>query len=154
MKRVNETDVSTDADFQRFYNGFYRIRQRPANFYKAYYAYLERNKYNSQLTFEDILIHFYHENGTLQASFSSKLLATVRPDMPIWDRFVLQNLELRAPYSYKKDRIKKTLSLYQQICIWYRSDQAYAKLNEFNDYFPGVNILDVKKIDFILWAVC
>ncbi len=152
MKWIHETDVSTDVDFQRFYNGFYRIRQRPASFYKTFYAYLEKNKYNGQLSFEDVLIHFYHETGTIQASFSSKLLATVRPDMPIWDKFVLQNLGLRPPYSYQKDRIEKTLALYQKICNWYQSGQAHEKLQEFNDHFPGVNISDVKKIDFILWS--
>ena len=32
MKRVHETDVSVDADFQRVFNGFYRMRQRPESF--------------------------------------------------------------------------------------------------------------------------
>ena len=45
MKRVQEVDVSADADFQRFFNGFYRIRQRPASFYKAYYAFKEQHKH-------------------------------------------------------------------------------------------------------------
>ena len=82
MKRVQEVDVSADADFQRFFNGFYRIRQRPASFYKAYYAFMEQHKHDPALTFEDVLTHLYRETGTMQASFSSKLLATVNPDMP------------------------------------------------------------------------
>ena len=32
MKRVHEGDVSADAEVQKFFNGFYRMRQRPANF--------------------------------------------------------------------------------------------------------------------------
>ena len=51
MKRVHEVDVSTDAEFQRFFNGFYRMRQRPASFYASYYSYLEQNKKNKSLIF-------------------------------------------------------------------------------------------------------
>ena len=152
MKRIREVDVSTDAEFQKFYNGFYRMRQRPATFYASYYAYLEQHKHNRDLTFEDVVTYLYQETGSIHASFSSKLLATVNPDMPIWDKFVLQNLGLRAPYYYEEDRIQKTVQLYQRICDWYESSEATEKLNEFNRLFPGVEISNVKKIDFILWA--
>ena len=152
MKRVHEVDVSTDTEFQRFFNGFYRMRQRPASFYASYYSYLEHNKHNRELTFEEIVAYLYQETGSIHASFSSKLLATVNPDMPIWDKFVLQNLGLRTPYHYEKNRLQKTVQLYQRICDWYKSSEATEKLNAFNRLFPNVDISDVKKIDFILWA--
>lgn len=152
MKRVQEVDVSADADFQRFFNGFYRIRQRPASFYKAYYAFMEQHKHDPALTFEDVLTHLYGETGTMQASFSSKLLATVNPDMPLWDKYVLQSLGLRPPYSYEKDRLSKIVRLYQHIIQWYRTDEAVEKLHFFNEQFPDAELSDVKKVDFILWA--
>ena len=152
MKRVHETDVSSDADFQKAFNGFYRMRQRPASFYTSYYTYLEKNKNNQDLSFEDIVTYLYQETGSIHASFSSKLLATVNPDMPIWDKFVLQNLGLRTPYSYEKDRLQKTIQMYQKICDWYKTGEAIKKLAVFNQQFPGTNITDVKKIDFILWS--
>lgn len=40
---VRETDVSSDADFQRFYNHFYRVR-RNAEWQSSYYAIMEREK--------------------------------------------------------------------------------------------------------------
>ena len=152
MRRVHDADVSADAEFQKFYNGFYRMRQRSADFYKTYYAFLERNKNNLDLTFEEILSYLYEETDSIHASFSSKLLATINPNMPIWDKFVLQNLGLRTPYYYEKDRISKTVLLYQRICDWYESEEAKEKLHVFNELFPNVDISDVKKIDFILWA--
>jgi hypothetical protein len=152
MKQVHKVDVSTDTAFQKVFNGFYRMRQRPADFYKCYYTYLEANKTNHEITFEDILTHLYQVTGSIHASFSSKLLATINPNKPIWDRFVLQNLGLRVPYYYEKDRLQKTIRLYQQICDWYRSEEALRKLQQFNELFPNVNISDVKKIDFVLWA--
>lgn len=152
MAQVYAIDVSADSEFQKFYNGFYRMRQRPASFYKSFYTFMERNKYNPALTFADVVTYLYHETGSIHASFSSKLLATINPNMPIWDRFVLQNLGLRTPYSYEKDRLQKTIMLYQKICEWYRSEDAINKLRIFNYYFPNTYISDVKKIDFILWA--
>ena len=98
------------------------------------------------------MTYLYQETGSIHASFSSKLLATVNPNMPIWDKFVLQNLGLRTPYSYEKGRLQKTIQLYQKICDWYKTDEAIKKLAVFNQQFPGTNITDVKKIDFILWA--
>ena len=152
MKRVHEVDVSANIEFQKFFNGFYRVRQRPSSFYKSYYAYLEKNKNNQELSFEDIVAHLYRETGAIHASFSSKLLATVNPDMPIWDKYVLQNLGLRIPYYYEKDRLQKTVQLYQQICDWYQSKEAGEKLQLFNERFPDTYISDVKKIDFVLWS--
>ena len=152
MKRVHETDVSSDVEFQRTFNGFYRMRQRPTSSYASYYTYLEKNKNNQDLSFEDTVTYLYQETGSIHASFSSKLLATVNPNMPIWDKFVLQNLGLRTPYSYEKDRLQKTIQLDQKICDWYKTDEAIKKLAGFNQQFPGVNITDVKKIDFILWS--
>ena len=49
MRRVHEADVSADAEFQKSYNGFYRMRQRTADFYQTYYAFLEQNKGNPDL---------------------------------------------------------------------------------------------------------
>ena len=83
MQWVLETDVSRDMDFQRFYNGFYRMRQRNSAFYTSYYQFFEENKHNQQLTFEDILHYLYGQTGQIHASFSSKMLATIRPEMPI-----------------------------------------------------------------------
>ena len=62
------------------------------------------------------------------------------------------NMGLRTPYYYEKDRLQKTVLLYQRICDWYGSEQAKEKLRIFNEWFPNVDISDVKKIDFILWA--
>jgi hypothetical protein len=152
MERVQTVDVSADAEFQKSFNGFYRMRQRPASFYKSYYTYLEKNKSNPALLFENIVTHLYQETGSIHASFSSKLLATVNPGMPIWDKFVLKNLGLKIPYYYEKDRLQKTIQLYQRICDWYQSAEAKEKLQLFNEHFPNVDISDVKKIDFILWA--
>ncbi len=152
MRWIHKTDVSADKEFQRLFNGYYRMRQRPASFYSCYYRFLEDNKNNPDLSFEDVLKYLYRETGSIQASFSSKLLATVRPEMPVWDKFVLQNLGLRAPYPYEQNRLEKTAAIYQRICDWYTTEEAAKQLAAFNEKFPEANLTDTKKIDFILWG--
>lgn len=152
MLRVKETDVSSDRAFQQLYNGFYRLRQRPAEFYTCYYEYMEQQKYNQALTFEEVLRHMYNQTGEIHASFSSKLLATINPNMPIWDKFVMKNLGLRTPYMYEKNRLEKTVAVYESICQWYKTEEAACYLAEFNAHFPNVDMSDVKKIDWILWG--
>ena len=53
MKLVRKTDVSADPDFQRAFNGFYRVR-RNAEWRKAYYDLFESVK-DSEPTFEFII---------------------------------------------------------------------------------------------------
>lgn len=45
QRTVRETDVSSDADFRRFYNRFYRVR-RNAEWQSSNYAIMEREKAN------------------------------------------------------------------------------------------------------------
>ena len=151
MEHHHAVDVSTDRDFQKAYNGFYRLRQRSADFYACYYGYLEQQKNNAALTFEDVLTYLYENTGRVEASFSSKLLATIRPELPIWDTFVLKNLGLRAPYYKCKDRLKRVAALYDQICQWYQTEDAADCVAEFDRQYPNTNITETKKADFILW---
>ena len=75
IENVRKVDVSADLDFQRTYNGFYRIR-RNAEWRAAYYGLFEEIK-NSNPTFEQIIRTLYRDTGNIEASFSSKMLATV-----------------------------------------------------------------------------
>ena len=151
MDRLHTVNVAQDPDFQRLFNGYYRMRQRTPAFYQAFYGYLEQQKYNQRLTFHEVLSHLYEATGILTPSFSSKLLATVRPEMPVWDQFVLKNLGLKAPYYYDKNRVAKTESLYDAICEWYHTSEAQEHLDFFNSNFTDISITDTKKIDLILW---
>ena len=156
MKSFRSCDVLNSIDFQKMYNGFYRIRQRSPEFYKCYYDYMEQHK-NDSLTFKDIITHFYYSLNRIESSFSSKLLATVEPDMPIWDSIVLKNLGLKSPPYYKNDRLQSNIELYSHIVNWYteylKTQNAKDVLNVFDDIYPKVKLSNVKKIDFALWSI-
>ena len=107
------------------------------------------------LSFEVVINHFYNRFQSVEASFSSKLVATINPNFPVWDEHVLRNLGLRAPVYGTKNRVEKTISLYDDIVRWYvdflSTDDAKKLINLFDNRYKETNITDTKKIDFILW---
>ena len=70
MEMVRKTDVSSDPDFQRTFNGFYRVR-RNVEWRKVYYDLFESVK-GSNPSFEYIIRTMYEATGNIEASFSSK----------------------------------------------------------------------------------
>lgn len=154
---LNKTNVSTDKQFQKAYNGFFRVRQRPEDFYKEYYKFMELHKNDINLTFKEVLEHFCKLFNRIEASFSSKLLSIINPNMPVWDEFVLKNLNLRKPLYYEKNRIQKTIILYSKIINWYndfiKTEEANQWIELFNSKYPNAKITNVKKIDLILWQI-
>jgi hypothetical protein len=157
MDRLHIVDVSRDDCFQRVYNNFYRVRQRPKEFYKAYYTFLQKNKDNKSLAFGETLRHFYKKTERIEASFSSKLLATVNPEMPIWDSYVLGNIGLKRPPYVRKGQLEKSVGLYNELIDWYRdylkSPNGKDMLALFDKTYPKTGISKTKKVDFVLWQM-
>ena len=156
MEMVRNADVSLDSDFQRNYNAFYRVR-RNAEWRKVYYSLFETLK-DSTPSFELILMTMYKATGNIEASFSSKMLATINPDKPIWDCYVMLNLCLDMQGRTKEDQLKCAVDLYDQMVSWYddflQTENGRECITEFNRILPGyVWISDVKKIDFFLWSI-
>ena len=157
LEKVHKVDVSSDEVFQRTFNGFYMVRRNKA-WRKAFYDLFERVKLSNDVSFAYILEELYRLTGNLEASFSSKLLATLKPEMPIWDRYVVQNLNLKLPLNSAPKRIQKTKEMYGEIVAWYKdfllTDNARRCIYEFDKLLPDYSWLsDVKKIDFYLWSI-
>lgn len=156
MELLHKTDVSKNKEFQKLYNHFYRMRQRKPEFYHIYFDFMEKNKSNAtSLTFKDVFFYIQKETNRCEASFSSKLLATLNPDKPVWDMFVLENLGAKKIHASAKNREQKIIEAYQQICQWYHDflgcEEASLIIQIFDELFPSVNITDIKKIDLFLW---
>ena len=146
-------------EFQRKYKGFYRVR-RNDDWCQSYFSYMERNKGN-RFTFEDVLTHMFEATGRIEASFSSKLLATIHPDKPIWDSYVMSQLNLAQPAKGQKNKqkqLKQTISKYYQLTEWYEryieTPNAKNVVKAFDETFPNATqITDIKKIDCALWSM-
>ena len=88
INSLHQVNVAEDREYQRRYNGYYKIRQRSVTFYKDYYNYLETKK-KSGTTFEDTLSYLHNTCGSYESSFSSKLVAMIDPTKPVWDQHVI-----------------------------------------------------------------
>ncbi len=157
IKAVWNTDVSMDVDFQRTFNGYYKVR-RNAEWWEKYYKLFESVKGDRQVTFEFIIDELYRQTGNIEASFASKMLATVRSEMPIWDKYVVENLGLSLPKQSDPQRLHKTKDLYGSICRWYedflKTGNSHECLCMFDRLLPDYTwISPVKKIDFYLWSI-
>jgi hypothetical protein len=156
MNALNAVDVSNDRDFQKLFNGFYKMRQRKEDYYKAYFKYLEENK-NSPVKYADVLMHFYTKFNRVEASFASKLVATIDSSKPIIDKYVLKNLDMKLPYAYDSFRISKIIAIYStvemkmlELC---QSPVGQETIALFDLKFPQNTISSMKKLDFVLWKI-
>lgn len=156
MRTFHTTNVKEDTKFRTLFNGFYRIMKKKPEFYNLFYSYLEQHK-SKELKYEDVLQYFYKEFGRIEKSFSSKLLATVNPNMPVWDTIVLSRLGMIAPAAKVPNRFERTVEMYYDIVEWYKiyltTDNAKEAIQIFDDVFPCNSVTNIKKIDLVLWSI-
>ena len=155
MEHVMKTDVSADEDFQRIFNGFYIVR-RNEEWRNVYYSYFEKVK-NRKPTFEDIIIYLYEKTGNVEPSFSSKMLATIIPEKPIWDRYVVQNLNIKLSGLSQEEKLKSAIEKYSEMERWYEdflnSEDGHNCVEEFERFLPDYKwISNIKKVDALLWS--
>ena len=155
MTHVMETDVSADEDFQRIFNGFYIVR-RNEQWRNVYYSYFEEVK-KKEPSFEAIITYLYEHTGNVEPSFSSKMLATIMPEKPIWDRYVVQNLSIQLVGTSQEEKLKSAIAKYAEMEQWYEeflnSEDGRNCVAEFDKFLPDYKwISDIKKIDALLWS--
>lgn len=156
IHRLKSVDVSVDTEYQKEFNRFFRVR-RNSNWRKIFYDELERLKF-SGAEFKSVLNYLYEKTGFVEASFSSKLVATIDPTKPILDSRVLAYLGLRICGSTPELRLSSAVEAYDRIVEWYREylsrTEAVENIKLFDSLFPDYTwISDVKKIDFLLWSL-
>ena len=113
IKTFSLVNVTADKEFQRKFNGFYRVR-RNTEWQNAFYDIMERGK-KEDWTFESVLRELYDKTGRVEASFASKLIHTLNKDMPIWDQFVLQNLNFKMPICKGEKKIQAAVVVWSGV---------------------------------------
>ena len=145
------------------YNGFYKVRQRSSEWYDKYFLAMEQQSVKNR-SFEELL-HIMHEEGRqmIEVSFVSKLMATVNPQLPIWDKYVLINLGKVAEWKRLQTadvekRIEEAAKIYAYIESWYKAfiedDNGKLCIAKFDEALPMYKdkLTDIKKIDYLLWS--
>jgi len=169
--KLIDNDVSTENEFQDIFNGFFRLNLRRSKnftfneFSTEYYAFMEHHKKDQELSFKKILTHFYKRFNTIEASFSSKLMAIIDHEKPIWDTHIINKLNLKKPKYSKKERLNKPVDellkpfedLYSEISecykVFLKTYEANRWIKLFDEQYPNNGITSIKKIDFILWQI-
>ena len=156
QRAVRETDVSSDAGFQRLYNRFYRVR-RNAGWQAAYYEIMQREKAVQDHSFGDLLREMHARTGNVEASFTSKMIATLDPNRPIWDSLVLERLGFRLKGTTAQAKLENAVGVYEGIVGWYAgylsTGDAERNIALFDEVLPDYAWLTpVKKVDFLLWS--
>ena len=159
--RFHNVNVSENRQFQEDYTGFFGMHWKSEEFRAAYFRFMEERKHDMGLTFDSVLNHLHGIEGSVEASFASKLLAMVKPDMPVLDSHVRENLGIEKPAwcANPQTRIEHGIAIYQAIREWYKnhfkSGEAAEWLKLFDEHYPDAKgkISDVKKIDLILWQI-
>ena len=165
-QELHNTDVSTDMEYQKNYNSYYRVR-RDRNWLKAYYDFMESHKNDQDISFEKILreissVPHNAKNGTIksiEASFASKMLATINPNYPIWDSQVIRALDISIdPTLIWEDKIMAYVEDYtkltREIDDFIKTTEGQMCIKQFDATFPNLTYLNsFKKIDYYLWNI-
>lgn len=143
-------------EFQREYDAFYRVRRDEA-WRREYFRLMDLYARRGNVSFGEILFRLHQATGQVEASFASKMMATLNENMPIWDAKVLGALHLRLAGKGADERLSNAVVLYDRICAWYReflgTDEAKEMLRRFDEGFPEFQSMSpTKKVDFLLWA--
>ncbi|QKZ14234.1 hypothetical protein [Spirosoma sp. KUDC1026] len=157
QKRLNDLagkPLKDDADFRKSFNGFYRIRQKPAAWYDTFYELLDESR-NQSVDFSTILRSLHIATDRYEASFASKLLATLNPQMPVIDSIVLKNLNAKLPYQSDPNRFNNICSLHEEINRCYKeylqSENGRYLVKQFQKTYPNVDVTEIKMLDLVLW---
>ncbi|MFD2937859.1 hypothetical protein [Spirosoma flavum] len=154
FKELEDKPLSSNIEFRRRFNGFYRIRQKPAQWYNTFYELLDESRGKS-VDFSIILYSLHKATNRYEASFASKLMATLNPQMPVIDSIVLKNLNTRLPYYSDPNRFDNICSLYTEISRCYteylQSEQGRYLVTQFRKVYPSSAITEVKMLDLVLW---
>jgi hypothetical protein len=130
-----------------------RVR-RDSRWRLEYFKLMEASKLNGT-DFPEALREINRRCGRVEASFASKLVATLDPSKPVIDRFVLEYFKMRLPRWGSQNREQKTIDLYVELCDSYRDFINGPTGNHIRELFdlryPHLELSELKKVDLVLW---
>ena len=158
QRSLRACDVATSPEYRSAFIGYYRMGLKSRTWYDLFFSILGREKSGDTVSFGAVLEEILRKTGRLEASFSSKLVATIDANLPVWDRYVLHNLGLKAPSPSHdtEHRLHSCIELYSSIQSWssraIQPDGFGEWRSRFDCRFPQFrHFTDIKKLDLLLW---
>lgn len=156
MEMRDKVNLCESPAFKTLYNGFYRVLFRDKEWYGFYYRLMQEKK-GQAVSFEDIFTAILKKTGRFEASFSAKLLHTLRPEFPAWDMWIGKNTGIKIPAYNLIKRKDKIIERYGLLVTWFndykKSENGKTMLRLFDGCFPKSGITSTKKIDLVLWQI-
>jgi hypothetical protein len=150
-----DTTGFKDPILRRSYNGFYRVR-RGQPWQSAYFELMHQTqKYG--YGFSEVLTDLHRTTGRYEASFASKLLATLDTSQPVIDSVVLKNLGCKLPTATSTRRLQGIVALHsdlkQNVRSFLSSVEGRDLVAQFKASFPHHAVSDEKAVDLVLWQM-
>ena len=155
MEMINQKDPFDDEDFHKLFNVFYRIRQKSKKLCDDFYSVFKMCKYE-HMDFKKAREVLNEKTGEIHPSFCSKIIATLDPNKPVWDKYVLQWMGIiLKKHKSNNECIDYYSKIYQKIEGEYKKHLNDKNVREALDRFDtlvpeGKELTDIKKLDFIL----
>lgn len=146
-----------DRNFQKLFNGFYRVSRRTPAWYVLFYDVFYEALVND-FSFYQILEAIFRGTGRVEASFASKIRASIDESSVVIDRVVLSNVGLKLSRSDNpQQRMRAAFQTYKDleksIAAIRASDFGIFIIDEFRRCYPHATVTDVKAIDLTLWQL-
>jgi hypothetical protein len=101
------------------------------------------------------LVRLFRATGRYEASFASKLIATLDPHQPVIDSVVTTNLKLPLPpanHPQRKRQIERVhLELTKRYCRFLATANGRYLVRTFTRTHNAKDLTPIKMLDFILW---
>ncbi|QUD90976.1 hypothetical protein [Phenylobacterium montanum] len=147
---------------RRRFNAYYGVR-RNAAWRMSFYARFEAAKHSTRSAselFEDVVEGIRADTGRIEASFASKLVATLRPNSPVIDSVVRAWLSLHTEPPRFASQTATVVTYYRWLEAVMLETAASAGARRwsaaFEEAFPSPAgehaISDLKRLDFLIWA--
>lgn len=153
---ANDPRFYDDTDFRRAFNGFYRVRRSSLTWQPQFFDLMARAKAQN-FDFSRTLSELFAATGRIEASFASKLYATLHPNAPVIDSVVLENLGLKLPSAADPDRQAKVVgihnALFKTFADLLATEDGKFLVASFRTAYPNAAVTDEKALDLILWQI-
>ncbi len=166
LNRVRKTDVTRDLNFQKEYCRYWRLHGAGLDkeFLSVYFELMEKTKDTVNSDIAEITRKLYEiptnikGKKTLQFSFSSKLLHSLDPHKPIYDKMVAGFYNFPVPNHAKsyEDRLQSFLSFYNSLFAEYMNVLNKGLLSQAMEGFKRrfsipATYTDEKIVDTLIW---
>ena len=153
-KFARDCRAHNSRKFRRKFNHYYMVRRNQA-WQQIYYAEMARARKQKLTSFSRVLSTLKRRTGRVEASFASKLVATIVPSAAVIDKYVLLNASLSLPANTSPFRIDKTKNIYRELNLevsrFLRRPVGKYMVHKFRFRYPRAQVTNEKILDLVLW---